>query len=88
MTETPCPPSNALQAKIDTGATIATTTFIDEMGRFAKRWEAVEVVAVVFEDGATFDLTRAEFKALQRATRELLMRQQSGPVPNPGASNA
>lgn len=83
-----CPPSNALEAKLATGATIATTTYIDALGRFAKRLEELDRVSVVFADATVLELTKAEYCGLPRATRELLQRQQSSTVPNPTASNA
>jgi len=88
MNLTACPPSNALEAKIAAGVALVTTTFIDALGRFAKRWEELDHIDVVFEDGTNMSLTKAEWSALPLATRELIQTTQSGTVPNPTASNA
>lgn len=83
-----CPPGTAFQQYLAAGNVMATTTYIDALGRFAKRWADLAFVVVTFQDGVVYELTKAEYQALPRETRELMQRTQSGPVPNPDASNA
>jgi hypothetical protein len=83
-----CSVATAFEAYLLAGNSMSTSTFSDEYGRFAKSWDAVERVDIVFTDGTSFVLTKAEYRALPRATRELVERTQSGTVSNPTASNA
>jgi hypothetical protein len=83
-----CSVATAFEAYLLAGNTMANSTFSDEHGRFAKTWEAVERIEIVFTDGASFVLTKNEYRALPSATREQVERTQSGTVPNPTASNA